>query len=188
MSYLGTGFGLAAALYFLIWFAWPSTVKPGTTPPRSVALVVLGDIGRSPRMLYHAQSFASAGFKTYILAYKGMPLPPCHPSGARAAPACAASHPLTPSRTLRRFDPIARADRNAPGRVCVLADTVGMGRRTAEGVVPGVRAVESGGGGVGFAVRAAVAGQGCAGVCVCAGKQLFAFCHCDGRIFEEASS
>ncbi|GAA5973451.1 hypothetical protein JCM11641_006468 [Rhodosporidiobolus odoratus] len=38
---------------------------------KSVALVVLGDIGRSPRMLYHAQSFASAGYRTAIVAYRG---------------------------------------------------------------------------------------------------------------------
>ncbi|BGP42115.1 mannosyltransferase [Rhodotorula kratochvilovae] len=39
--------------------------------PKSVALVVLGDIGRSPRMLYHAQSFARNGFTTYIVAHRG---------------------------------------------------------------------------------------------------------------------
>ncbi len=71
MIYWGAGFVLAAALYFAIWALWPSTTKAGPSVPRSVALVVLGDIGRSPRMLYHAQSFADAGFKTYILAYKG---------------------------------------------------------------------------------------------------------------------
>lgn len=38
---------------------------------RSVAILVLGDIGRSPRMMYHAQSFAGHSFTTYIIAYKG---------------------------------------------------------------------------------------------------------------------
>lgn len=71
MSYLPTGFGLAAVLYFAIQLLWPSTTKAGANPPRSVALVVLGDIGRSPRMIYHAQSFVQAGFKTYILAFRG---------------------------------------------------------------------------------------------------------------------
>lgn len=37
----------------------------------SVALVVLGDIGRSPRMLYHADSFARNGFETRIVAHRG---------------------------------------------------------------------------------------------------------------------
>ena len=38
---------------------------------RSVAIVVLGDVGRSPRMMYHAESFASNGFTTYIIGNKG---------------------------------------------------------------------------------------------------------------------
>jgi len=39
---------------------------------RSVAILVLGDIGRSPRMMYHAQSFAENGFMTDIIGYGGM--------------------------------------------------------------------------------------------------------------------
>ena len=39
--------------------------------PRHVCIVVLGDIGRSPRMLYHAISLADEGFKVYIVGYKG---------------------------------------------------------------------------------------------------------------------
>ena len=38
---------------------------------RSVAVVVLGDIGRSPRMMYHAESFATARFQTYVVGYGG---------------------------------------------------------------------------------------------------------------------
>jgi len=38
---------------------------------RSVAILVLGDIGRSPRMMYHAESFAKLGFRTYLIGYKG---------------------------------------------------------------------------------------------------------------------
>ncbi|KAG6857663.1 hypothetical protein H0H87_010232 [Tephrocybe sp. NHM501043] len=42
----------------------------------TVAIVVLGDIGRSPRMMYHAQSFAENGFLTYIVGYGGSkPIP-----------------------------------------------------------------------------------------------------------------
>lgn len=44
--------------------------RPSLTP-KSVALVVLGDIGRSPRMLYHATSLASNGYTTHIVAYRG---------------------------------------------------------------------------------------------------------------------
>ena len=39
---------------------------------RSVVIFVLGDVGRSPRMMYHAESFASNGFDTYIVGYCGM--------------------------------------------------------------------------------------------------------------------
>ncbi len=38
---------------------------------RSVAILVLGDIGRSPRMMYHAESFAENGFETNIIGYSG---------------------------------------------------------------------------------------------------------------------
>lgn len=42
-------------------------------PPkrRSVAIIVLGDVGRSPRMMYHAESFAKLGFDTYLIGYRG---------------------------------------------------------------------------------------------------------------------
>ncbi|GAA5876946.1 hypothetical protein JCM16303_006344 [Sporobolomyces ruberrimus] len=43
---------------------------------KSVGLIVLGDIGRSPRMLYHAQSFVKNGYMTYIIAFKGSKPPP----------------------------------------------------------------------------------------------------------------
>ncbi|KAF9651302.1 beta-1,4-mannosyltransferase [Thelephora ganbajun] len=38
---------------------------------RSVVVFVLGDVGRSPRMMYHAESFANDGFETYIVGYHG---------------------------------------------------------------------------------------------------------------------
>ncbi|KAF5392610.1 hypothetical protein D9757_002123 [Collybiopsis confluens] len=38
---------------------------------RSAAILVLGDIGRSPRMMYHAQSFAENDFMTYVIGYGG---------------------------------------------------------------------------------------------------------------------
>jgi hypothetical protein len=38
---------------------------------RSVAILVLGDIGRSPRMMYHAQSFAENDFVTDLVGYGG---------------------------------------------------------------------------------------------------------------------
>ncbi|KAF5355663.1 hypothetical protein D9756_003970 [Leucocoprinus leucothites] len=43
---------------------------------RSVAILVLGDIGRSPRMMYHAQSFAENDFETDLIGCGGSrPIP-----------------------------------------------------------------------------------------------------------------
>lgn len=49
-----------------------STLQSRRPPEmRSVTIVVLGDIGRSPRMMYHAESFAREGFETTIVGYSG---------------------------------------------------------------------------------------------------------------------
>lgn len=40
----------------------------------SVQVVVLGDVGRSPRMQYHALSIASHGGHVQIIGYRGMVL------------------------------------------------------------------------------------------------------------------
>lgn len=42
--------------------------KPG---PKRVAVVVLGDVGRSPRMQYHAMSLASHGVRVSVVGYTG---------------------------------------------------------------------------------------------------------------------
>jgi hypothetical protein len=39
---------------------------------RSVAILVLGDIGRSPRMMYHAESFAKNEYETFLIGYRGV--------------------------------------------------------------------------------------------------------------------
>ncbi|GAA6061018.1 hypothetical protein JCM10212_001074 [Sporobolomyces blumeae] len=59
-------------LALLALFRRISTSRP-QSPPKSVAIVVLGDIGRSPRMLYHAESFARHGYTTWIVAHRGSP-------------------------------------------------------------------------------------------------------------------
>ncbi|KAG1738606.1 glycosyltransferase family 33 protein [Suillus paluster] len=47
-----------------------------TPKSRSVAILVLGDVGRSPRMMYHAESFARLEFNTYLIGYRGSnPIP-----------------------------------------------------------------------------------------------------------------
>lgn len=51
--------------YFFVW-------KPrARSSKRVAAIIVLGDIGRSPRMMYHAESLAIGGWETYIIGYKG---------------------------------------------------------------------------------------------------------------------
>jgi beta-1,4-mannosyltransferase len=42
-------------------------------PPVSVQIVVLGDIGRSPRMQYHALSVAKHAGRVDLIGYKGTP-------------------------------------------------------------------------------------------------------------------
>ena len=46
----------------------PSKHKPSL---RTVAILVLGDVGRSPRMMYHAESFAKLQFETFLVGYGG---------------------------------------------------------------------------------------------------------------------
>lgn len=59
------------------WITWKIVVLYILFRPRdehsvrSVAILVLGDIGRSPRMMYHASSFAEAGFETDLIGYSG---------------------------------------------------------------------------------------------------------------------
>ena len=50
-------------LYFLMNFFIPGK--------NSVCIVVLGDIGRSPRMQYHALSFAKENFNVDVIGYGG---------------------------------------------------------------------------------------------------------------------
>ena len=67
---------------------------------RCAAILVLGDIGRSPRMMYHAQSFAREGFQTFIIGYYESQLP----NTLRQLP-MAIKIPLTAFPGLPRFIP-----------------------------------------------------------------------------------
>ena len=52
--------------------SWPTTYRPAQDPKDNhVQIIVLGDIGRSPRMQYHAISVAKHGKKVDIIALKG---------------------------------------------------------------------------------------------------------------------
>ncbi|OCH85610.1 hypothetical protein OBBRIDRAFT_828812 [Obba rivulosa] len=60
------------ASFLFVWAVWRLVKHPRTQPSlRSAAILVLGDVGRSPRMMYHAESFATAGFETYLIGYPG---------------------------------------------------------------------------------------------------------------------
>ncbi|KAG8762372.1 mannosyltransferase [Ceratobasidium sp. 428] len=56
------------ALLFFLFRRQKSPVR------RSIAVLVLGDVGRSPRMMYHAQSLAENQFNTYLVGYSGSTL------------------------------------------------------------------------------------------------------------------
>lgn len=58
-----------AAFCLLVWKLVRKPVERASF--RSVAILVLGDIGRSPRMMYHSESFAENSFETYIIGNKG---------------------------------------------------------------------------------------------------------------------
>ncbi|KAJ7785701.1 mannosyltransferase, partial [Mycena metata] len=67
---------VAAVVAWVTWKLW-SFFKPRDEHTlRSVAIVVLGDIGRSPRMMYHAESFIENDFFTEIIGYGGSTLIP----------------------------------------------------------------------------------------------------------------
>lgn len=67
------GFLVSLVLSGLLAYSlWTILFKKSERPAlRSVAILVLGDIGRSPRMMYHAESFANIGFETFLIGYGG---------------------------------------------------------------------------------------------------------------------
>jgi len=59
-------------LTWTTWSLWKLMKSRKSPSSRSVAVLVLGDIGRSPRMMYHAQSFAEHDFVTDVIGYGGI--------------------------------------------------------------------------------------------------------------------
>ena len=77
-DYVAPAAGLAILLLILTYLAWKTVafLRPRNQHSlRSVAILVLGDIGRSPRMMYHAQSFAECDFVTDVIGYNGTIIP-----------------------------------------------------------------------------------------------------------------
>lgn len=73
-SLISIAFCISSALTVLILLL-PSQYEPPSKdderPRPSVQILVLGDIGRSPRMQYHALSIARQGGKVVLIGYKG---------------------------------------------------------------------------------------------------------------------
>lgn len=68
---LGLKYGISLFVR-LVQGVIPSRHRPAEKPDdEHVLVLVLGDIGRSPRMQYHAISLAKHGRKVDIVAYKG---------------------------------------------------------------------------------------------------------------------
>ncbi|KIM84705.1 glycosyltransferase family 33 protein [Piloderma croceum F 1598] len=68
---------IAIAIFIYVTSHLLSPPTPHKSPVlRSVAILVLGDIGRSPRMMYHAESFAKNDYETFLVGYPGSkPIP-----------------------------------------------------------------------------------------------------------------
>ena len=66
-----SGLLVSLAIFAPLWLVVNRCLQKPTRT-RSVIVFVLGDVGRSPRMMYHAESFANNGFETYIVGYRGM--------------------------------------------------------------------------------------------------------------------
>eukprot|EP00435_Cladocopium_sp_Y103_P073236 s304_g42.t2 len=58
-------------LLFVLLVAWYRSSLPASAQPH-VAVIVLGDIGRSPRMQYHATSLAKHGCEVSLIGYAGV--------------------------------------------------------------------------------------------------------------------
>ena len=72
---LWTTFGGLFAGVLLVLALLPSRYvqqAPASKEPVSVQVLVLGDIGRSPRMQYHALSIARHGGRVDLIGYQGM--------------------------------------------------------------------------------------------------------------------
>ena len=62
----------ALAIVGIVIFVSPTSYAPAASPKDDrYQVVVLGDLGRSPRMQYHALSIVKSGAKVDLVGYKG---------------------------------------------------------------------------------------------------------------------
>ena len=64
---LGLFWLLGQTILITSFFIRKIKIKP--VKPKSAIVLVLGDIGRSPRMMYHSESLASHGYSTRVVGY-----------------------------------------------------------------------------------------------------------------------
>lgn len=67
----GLGYALVALIPLLLLVRSYCSTRAANKPGKSIAVIVLGDIGRSPRMMYHAQSLAQSGYKVLLIGFAG---------------------------------------------------------------------------------------------------------------------
>jgi beta-1,4-mannosyltransferase len=72
MILLILGTVLAIMLPLLVLFQRHVSKRAINVDNKSVAVLVLGDLGRSPRMMYHAQSLSKSGFNVLLIGFAGM--------------------------------------------------------------------------------------------------------------------
>ena len=85
--------------------AGPSISAPSPTHRAPHVLVlVLGDVGRSPRMQYHALSLLEAGYEVTLLGYAGSPL--CGPLSAHVGGGRLKVVRVSPTARFKSFKPL----------------------------------------------------------------------------------
>ncbi|PWY98023.1 hypothetical protein BCV70DRAFT_202197 [Testicularia cyperi] len=66
---------LCLCIYIVLYRSVRGTTSAKSRLGRSAAVVVLGDIGRSPRMCMHVESLANEGWKVAVIGYAGVSVP-----------------------------------------------------------------------------------------------------------------
>lgn len=66
--------GISFLILFFVLVCLFATKNKSNRNSKNVCVIVLGDLGRSPRMNYHCLSFANLGYNVSFIGYKGFTL------------------------------------------------------------------------------------------------------------------